>query len=722
MNSFFIFFFISGFCSILYEIVWLRLSMAQFGVTSALVSIVLSMFMAGLGLGSWGSGYLIRSYAYQLRFPPILLYAGAELLIAASAVLVPHQLAWGRTQLVRLSLSSSAAWYVGSGACIALTLIPWCACMGATIPLAMLAMRSNYSQQEQRAFSFLYLANILGAVTGAIVPLLLIELYGFRGALKAGALLNASVALAAGAVCLRDRAPERLLRPVKTSSSPATLVQPAESRRLLILLLATGCTTMGVEVVWIRQFTPYVGTEVYAFAAILGLYLLSNFVGSRVYRIWSRRHQPGGDMLSAQVGLFVLFPLVSASPQFHFSVLTRLALGIVPFSITMGFLTPMLVDRWSRGDPEKAGKAYAVNVVGCIVGPLLSGFLFLPLMAERWVLLLFALPWLIFGRSPAWFRGHRVPRKFVWQRMLSYPVAFLAMLLVFRSKGYEDQFPHREVLRDNTATIVATGEGRQKRLLVNGVGITTLTPITKMMAHLPLALLDHAPQNALAVCFGMGTTYRSLLSWNIPTTVVELVPSVPRMFWYYHPDGPQLLSSPLSHVVIDDGRRYLERTTQQFDVITIDPPRPMEAAGSSLLYSKEFFLTVRKRLRPGGILQMWFPGGDAAVDAAVARAMMESFPHVRTFHCFWGWGFHFIASNDPIPSRTAAQLAERLPAKAVEDLIEWGPQSTAEGEFASILDSELSLDQVIAEAPHTPALHDDRPTNEYYALRRQRIP
>ena len=62
MGWFFVFFFISGFCSILYEIVWLRLAMAQFGVTSALVSIVLSMFMAGLGLGSWGSGYLIRKY------------------------------------------------------------------------------------------------------------------------------------------------------------------------------------------------------------------------------------------------------------------------------------------------------------------------------------------------------------------------------------------------------------------------------------------------------------------------------------------------------------------------------------------------------------------------------------------------------------------------------------------------------------------------------------
>ena len=53
MLWYFVFFFISGFCSVLYELVWLRLTMAQFGVTTAMVSIVLSVFMAGLGLGSW---------------------------------------------------------------------------------------------------------------------------------------------------------------------------------------------------------------------------------------------------------------------------------------------------------------------------------------------------------------------------------------------------------------------------------------------------------------------------------------------------------------------------------------------------------------------------------------------------------------------------------------------------------------------------------------------
>ncbi len=100
------------------------------------------------------------------------------------------------------------------------------------------------------------------------------------------------------------------------------------------------------------------------------------------------------------------------------------------------------------------------------------------------------------------------------------------------------KFAEDEVLRDNTATIVATGEGKNKRLLVNGVGITGLTPITKFMAHLPLAYLDRPPQNALVVCFGMGTTFRSLLSWGIPVTAVELVPSVPKVFGYYHADGP----------------------------------------------------------------------------------------------------------------------------------------------------------------------------------------
>jgi predicted methyltransferase len=205
-------------------------------------------------------------------------------------------------------------------------------------------------------------------------------------------------------------------------------------------------------------------------------------------------------------------------------------------------------------------------------------------------------------------------------RLATLAVVPLTLGLVITTHGFEDQVGHREILRDNTATIIAVGEGMERHLLVNGIGITFLTPMTKVMAHLPLVFLNHPPRNALVVCFGMGTTYRSMLSWGIPTTAVELVPSVPKLFWYYHADGPQLLKSQLSRVVIDDGRRYLERNPEQYDVIALDPPPPVEAAGSSLLYSKEFYSTVRTRLRPDGILQQWLP-------AAIQRCMRRS--HAR---------------------------------------------------------------------------------------------
>ena len=79
-------------------------------------------------------------------------------------------------------------------------------------------------------------------------------------------------------------------------------------------------------------------------------------------------------------------------------------------------------------------------------------------------------------------------------------------------------------MRDNTATVIAAGKGVSRVLLVNGVGITTLTPTTKAMAHLPLAFLDHPPESVLVICFGMGTTFRSALSWGVHVTAVDLGP------------------------------------------------------------------------------------------------------------------------------------------------------------------------------------------------------
>ncbi len=728
---YFYFFFISGFCSILYELIWLRLAMAQFGLTTAMVSIVLSSFMAGLGIGSLTAGHLVRKYAHRLTSPPLRLYAITELLIGCSAVIVPLELRAGRFLLEHLGSSlslSSSGYYVAAGLWLAVSLIPWCACMGATIPLGMFAIRRDKGIESQRSFSFFYLANVLGAVAGALVPLLLVEVLGFTGALRFGMLLNLAICGAA-LVLARKQMPQaggndndnenndnKDERDASGTTS-LTLRQMLGSSTLWLLFL-TGLTSMGMEVVWTRQYTLYVGTFVYSFAAILAVYLAATFIGSTVYRFWSRWHNSERSLVWLLVWVVSLIPLLTADSRLEMSKWLRVPLGIAAFSGLLGFLTPTLVDRFSEGDPNRAGVGYSVNVAGCILGPLFAGFVLLPYLDERYALVTLALPWLMVALSFTFFRRSPSATPLTAQRAISSGIILFASFgLIFVTRSYVQQVPHAQVRRDSTATVIAVGEGMNKRLIVNGVSMTILTPVTKLMASMPLAFLNHPPQNALVICFGMGTTHRSMLSWGIDSTAVDLVPGVPALFWYYHADGPELLKSPQSHVVVDDGRRFLERTTGQYDVIVIDPPPPIGAAGSSLLYSREFYAAAQKRLRPDGILQQWFPGGDTMTTVAIARALRESFPYVRAFVGIGGWGIHYLASRQPIPDRSAADLAKRMPASAAADLVEWGPFPTAEQQFAAVLRSEVPVNRFLATDKDVPAMQDDRPVNEYSLLR-----
>ena len=191
---FFAFFLISGFCGLIYEVVWLRLAMASFGVTTPLVSIVLSVFMGGLALGSWLVGRLTRRLEAGPA-TPLRLYALAELLISLSGLVVPAELEWGRRLLGELGTGipwGSSAYYLASGAWIALTLLPFGACMGATFPLAMAAI-GNVRADGRRSFSYLYFANVLGAASGTVVSaFVLIDTLGFRGTLRAAASLTTS--------------------------------------------------------------------------------------------------------------------------------------------------------------------------------------------------------------------------------------------------------------------------------------------------------------------------------------------------------------------------------------------------------------------------------------------------------------------------------------------------------------------------------------------------
>jgi spermidine synthase len=407
VTIFFFFFFLSGFCSLVYQVVWLRLAMADFGVTTALVSIVLSVFMAGLALGSWGGGQLIQRFAERpVRFF-VALYAAAELAIGVSGIAVAPLLRSGRSLLA--ANGSAAEWgslgyYLASGLWIALILLPFCACMGATFPLTMAAIRGGFRAESPRSFSFLYLANVLGAMAGTIgSAFVFIESLGFSKTLLLAVAGNFTIGIWAA---VRSRTPIFSQRLVTNPAAPNREVDSPSrppGKMVLPLLFASGLSSLGMEVVWTRQFVPFVGPFVYSFATILAIYLAATAAGSRVYRVWaeSARGAAAGTAwrtASVLAGCFALLPLLAVDPRLRLpSEYMRVGYGLAPFCGTLGFLTSMLVDHWSGGDPTRAGRAYAVNTIGCIAGPLLAGFVLLPEIGERWTVALLSVPFFAFG-------------------------------------------------------------------------------------------------------------------------------------------------------------------------------------------------------------------------------------------------------------------------------------------------------------------------------------
>jgi len=710
---FFAFFVVSGFCALLCQVVWLRLAMARFGVTAAMVAIVLSVFMAGLAIGNAVGGRIVERLQMRTRIV-LLLYAGCEFVIALSARIVPAALTAGRARLVGEDWGS-AAYHLASGWWVTLALLPFCVAMGATLPLALAAIGPRV-RGGRSSVGHLYAANVLGAGLGTLATAgVLIELFGFRGTLEFGAGLNAL--LAALSLGLGLRAPSESVVPAPAAASYRT------DRSTLVALFGTGFASMAMEVVWVRQFTPLLGNLVYAFALILASYLLATLAGSLLYRRWSASLPDDGPpaVVWMALALVAMLPAVAADPRLPgvprlqglfvpaLASLAAVALSVAPLAGVLGFVTPWLVDRWSAGASRRAGSGWALNGVGCVVGPLAGGFLLLPWVGERQALFLLSLVFVAIGVM-------RAPRA-AWKVMVAAAAGAAAIAALTRDE--ESRFRDARVRRDSTATVIVTGQGESSALLVNGLSMTGITPITKFMSHLPLAFLRHAPRRGLVICFGMGTSFRSMHTWGVETTAVELVPSVPKFFAEFHSDAGALLSSPRGRVVVDDGRRFLDRTVEKYDVVVIDPPPPVEAAGSSLLYSREFYQSIRPHLIDGGIVQVWIPGGEAKVIAAFTLALRDVFPHIRVFPSVLGWGGHLLASAHPIASRTGAEMEAVMPPAARQDLVEWGPHSTPAEQFDAVLREENFPVWAALRAMASP-LTDDRPLNEYFLVRRSR--
>src|SRR5207247_1031306 len=171
-------------------------------------------------------------------------------------------------------------------------------------------------------------------------------------------------------------------------------------------------------------------------------------------------------------GLSGLLPLVATDPRLPLPIVNpaspqpgdlfvggmRVLLGLTLFCGVVGFITPMLVDRFSSGDPEKAGRGYAVNVLGCILGPLVACFGLLPAVGERRAIVLLSLALLALAplaaapAAPATgWRG----RGRGWPGVARAATLAAALVAVLATRDYTSLFPSSEVRRDYEATVVA---------------------------------------------------------------------------------------------------------------------------------------------------------------------------------------------------------------------------------------------------------------------------
>jgi spermidine synthase len=733
-------FFLSGFCSLVYQIVWIRMAYTHFGVILPVLSVSISVFMLGLGLGSYFGGKYIDVLSAKTKIKSAVFYGFAEIIIGSGAVLMPVLFAAGQKLLLMTGQTNSVSYMLLSALFLGAAMLPWCIAMGTTFPFIMSFIKQT-DFFENSSFSFLYTANVLGSVFGVLFTVIYaIELFGLTGTLHITALFNLLIALTAFYCVKKFAAPlsSGQKQAAPQSKSPVfgkSLLNPSF---LKFTLFITGFVSLGLEVAWTRAFSPALGTMVYAFSFLLAAYLLSTYLGTVLYRrnIAKGKNISFGFLLSA-LAVTSFFPVIINDPNLLgqgmvntvngykiYKYLLQISATIVPVCMVLGYLTPSIIDYYSGGDAKKAGESYAINVLGCILGPLAVSYLMLPFISAKAVMIvmsaLYIVLFLLFIKNVSKTAA-----------CISIPVLSV-FLLVSSLYTTTYELPYRNfnnvfTYRDTTATVSAL---RYKRsdgfldasLLVNGYGMTNLTNITKVMAHLPLAFCDN-PKTALAICFGMGTTYRSLLSWgDVETTAVELTPGVVKAFPVFYDDAAEVLKNPKGEIIIDDGRRYLMRTDKKFDVITVDPPPPLETSGSSLLYSREFYKFVKMRLTEGGLLQHWVPISDDYTKISTMRAILktitEEFPYVKCRISIEGWGVHITASMRPIGDFSAQELAAKLPAKANDDLLEWiGKGVDAREVFSILLKREVSADELLKGWTKEEYISDSHPYNEYFLLR-----
>jgi spermidine synthase len=731
----------SGAAGLIYQVVWSRELVLVFGNTTQAVATIVTAFMAGLGFGSLVGGRLADTSARPLR-----LYGAVELAVAALGALLPFAF----EELAELyrgvwpGLVEQPARLTGVRFALALAAVaPATFLMGMTLPLLTRYLVRTLDEAGAR-LGELYAANTTGAMAGTLLGgFVLIEFLGLRLTSYVAVALNVLAGVGARLLSRRweSGAPGTAPQAGPSGRTPRPAVPRSFLPRRRAVLAATfvsGFVALGLEVLWTRMLAEGTGSSIYIFTTILAIFLLGIALGSALYRRLSR---PGGERLGtlgvclAGVGVLAQATVVLGSGVFgHAPFFVRTVVVLLPATVLMGYAFP-LAGRLATPTAEAAGGSvgllYAANTAGSILGSFGAAFVLAGTLGTNGSVLLLGGLNLLVGAALIAAEPVGRPRAARWAgaglaglavvglvaSSLEIPLTRTSTENALRRTGLP--VTHAE---DELATVdTVGGPAKGRRLLVGGVGMTSLTVDTKLMGYLSKALRPDA-RDFLVIAFGMGSTYRAGLNLGMHTDAVELSPTVPSRMPVFFPDAGRFLDHPDGRVIVSDGRNYVRLSRERYDLIAVDPAPPIESAGSVVLYTREFLTEGKARLRDGGVFMLWMPYALPLDDFKEhVRTFAGVFGHVRLLLSPGRHGVFMFGSDAPLQFGEAAIRQVLGNQAAVRDLddVPDHPPTDADGWVAAVRRADwLADEQVRAFAGPGPQITDDRPRSEYFLWRR----
>lgn len=615
-------FFISGGCALIYQIVWQRVLFAEFGCNIESITIIVSVFMFGLGIGSLLGGRLSKRYPDILPQMFMVCEAITGLFGIASIVLIKS------VGQATLHNSLAMTFVVVFGLLFLPTML-----MGATLPILVTYLHRQY-QDVGRSVGILYFINTLGAALACFVTAdILFALFGKQTTVILAALGNFVIVylfyqhVRARSALVKTGVSHSAADPVAADEAGGGNGGTLGFLVVLFLSFVMGYVSLSQEILWFRAVSYLSGGRPTVFAHVLGVFLLGIALGSLFgKRICQRGTRVTFTFIAVALTASALLYFVSLPIVGRLFVVSEslgmlsayLCVGMVAF--LMGGIFPVLCHKGITSDAAVGASLswiYFANIVGSTAGPLFTGFVLLDthslernvlhlclfiLLTAGFVYLLANISWRLKGVALLGILA-------VVAGMVTVYGGMYANLLE-RLHYKTDYRPERayKYLVQNRNGVVAVDPNQPNTVFGGGIydGKFSIDPrlnsngITR--AYM-VAALHPRPENILMIGLSSGSWAKVITHYADlkHLTAVEINPGYLQLIGRY-PEIAPLLSDPRVTIDIDDGRRWLNRNPgTRYDLIVMNTTFHWRE-GSTNLLSADFLRICKGHLNRGGVL------------------------------------------------------------------------------------------------------------------------